>query len=515
MRSLAPPAAQAPDDRALDAKFQVFATLWSTCVLYDALNRSLAPTLGAFLVAAACVLVLLVPRSTAAFAAMGVVHALNLFLKPPIFVFVHWYIDTLVNAVTLLGWLWCAASARTARVDPAALLRAISPALRVLVLLAVGFAGFSKLNTMFLDPTDSCASALYLIQAQAPGFSALLPDATWARWVAIWLTVVAELGVPAAVLFPALRPVAIVLAAFFFFLLGINPVGRLYEFAGPMLALLFLFTADDLVLRVAERIPAGRAARWIRPVVTGALATGVAVLVLRSAFADVRVERALACRISWWVGVPMLTLLYLWNLPPRSGRIATGALFAGGAPIAWLVPVVMLANEVSAYVGFPHNTTFTMASDVRLMSGRSNHVLVRPPAPPGAELVRILEADTPLLRVVKKEGAAINWLTLREVLATRPGRLTFQVGDGPRETVEHPKRDPRFMRRPWLGRWFAYTEQPLATRCSHWPWSARRRARRRRLVSRTPPPAAPRPCRSSRRGSSRPTARPRRGRARR
>jgi hypothetical protein len=429
------------------AKYRLFAALWAVCLLFDLAGRGPASTPAAALVTASAAAVLLRPGSTALLAAAGALTVANVLTRPG-FVFVHWYFDALVGAALALAWLERAVRGRTFRIGEAEMLAAFAPAGRALVLMAIGFAGFAKLNTMFLDPADSCAVALYLAQSSAPGFSAVLPDATWARVGAIGLTLLAELGVPVMVLIPALRPVGFVVAAAFFFLLGINPIGHLYEFAGPMLALLVLFAADTVPARVAARLQVPPALRYVA---AGALV----VLVL------------VAGRIVWWVGVPALLGLYLGHLPPLAERLRTP--FRGGALLAWIPALLMLANEGIVYLGFSHNMTFTMASDLRAMGGRTNHVLVTPPVLPGNRPVEILQTNDPFLRLVRKEDARIQWLGVRYRLHRAPdARVTFRVEGEEPETVARAGDDPRFAEPPFLGPLLFYTEQPMERRCGHW-----------------------------------------------
>lgn len=450
-------------------KYRLFASLWAVCLLFDLAGRGLASTPASALVTVAAVGVLLRPRSTALLAAAGALTVANVLTRPG-FVYVHWYFDALVGAALALAWAERALRGRKVAVPEEEMLAAFAPAGRALVLMAIGFAGFAKLNTMYLDPAESCAVALYLAQSSAPGFAAVLPDATWARVAAIGLSLLGELGVPVMVLIPALRPLAFVVGAAFFFLLGINPIGQLYEFAGPMLALLVLFVADTVPARVAARLQVPPAARYV-------LAGALVAAVLAGALLDtpaMYTARTTACRTVWWIGVPTLLLLYLWQLPPLAERLRTP--FRGGAVLAWIPAVLMLGNESIVYLGFSHNMTFTMASDLRAMGGRTNHVLVTPPVLRGNRPVEILRTDDPFLRVVRKEGARLQWLGLRYRLQRAPdAAVTFRVEGGEPETVPRAGDDPRFADAPFLGKLLFYTEQPMDRRCSHWDHPAVKR----------------------------------------
>ncbi len=462
--------------RARHLRYRVFAVLWAICLLFDLSNRGTIDTPAQAAATLGALWVLLRPRSTAALGLTCAAYVVNIATHPGAdFLFVHWCFDALVCTVVVVAWVDRAIRAGRPWVDGAALLGALSPAARALVWIAIGAAGFAKLNEAFLDPALSCGSALYLAQARAPGFRAVLPDATWARRFAIGLTLAAELGVPLAVLSRRARPVAIGLATIFFALLSINPINHLYEFACPMLALLFLFTADPIPLAVAARI--GRhGVAWSRAGRVAA-AAWVIWIVASGAGEPAWLARAASCRVLLGVGLPALLAAYLWHLPPHTERHTARALLGGGAAVAWLAPLALLANEASPYLGFPHQPSFTMASDLRTLHGASNHLLIHPPSLPGNATVEIVSSNDRFLRAIAREDARTGWYTLRWVLSRHPHvRARLRVDGGPVETIERAGDDARFAE-PWLAPlaqipWFAraivQTEQPPGRRCGHW-----------------------------------------------
>lgn len=465
-------------------RHRLFAVSWAICLLFDLSNRGLIDTPAQACATLGALSVLLWPRATILLVSTCAAYIANVVTHPGDFLFVHWYFDVLVCAVVVVGWLDRAWSLQSLSVPGGALLDALAPAARTLVLLAIGAAGLAKLNRAFLDPDQSCASALYLSQASAPVFRWVLPDATWARRIAIGLTLVAELWVPVAMLSRRTRPAAMAVATLFFFLLSINPINHLYEFACPMLALLILFTPDGALQAASARVePHGRALRWLGRL---AAVAWVAWLVGSGSGRGPWLARAQSCRVLVWLGLPALLAAYLGSLPPHRERLHLRTLLCGGAPAAWLLPLLMLANEASPYLGFPHQPTFTMASDLRSLHGLSNHLLLEPPPLPLNDTVEIVGSTDPFLRTVHREDARMSWLTLRWVLSRRPeARVRMRVGGGPVEIVPRVGDDPRLSQPlwfagldvlPWFSRSMVHTEQPMDRRCSHWhhPTVARR-----------------------------------------
>jgi len=347
-------------------------------------------------------------------------------------------------------------------------LRAASPPLRVILLIAVGFAGFAKLNDSFLDPESSCATALYLLQSGVYGLHHIMPDAPWAHYVAIGLTLVGELLVPVGLLSRGTRPAAILVGSLLFFLLGINPVSNLYEFVTPILALLFLFTDDHFVLRVRDRLRKWGLGRLGAPSRLVLSVLGSAVCLLLIIGLDELPERELrrqVCRVAFDLGALGGVVAYAASLLPWSLRPTLGQLARGGSVPGFMVAAVMFLNECAPYAGMYHQQTFTMAAGLSIVRGRSNHIIVRePPLHRASRGVVIRGSSDPWLQRVKRADQRLNWFTFRFHLAHHPeARVWFEV-EGEERMIE---RAGRGRTKPVLGSWLAGVVSPPG-KCGHW-----------------------------------------------
>ncbi|GEM_PF-3384230 len=444
-----------------------FASLWAVCVLYSFMVRSMADRLDALLVVAAVGIVLARPSSSVRVLLLAVAQvafvAIQLDRRHPLG---HQYFVATVHLVYIGAWVACAA--RDRRVPgPSAVLLAFAPSARVVVLLALFAAGFGKLNAAFVDPSASCGVALYLHQREVAPM--LMPDAAWARWTAIVLPILGELGVALMLPFRRLRRPGLLLLFVFFFFVGVNPVNHLYEFAGPVVVTALLFVPLGLEPSPPARLQAlGEPARLV------GIAVGLGLLAWLGDTEAGHPWRLGLGRASWVVGLPLVAAWVL--LRPAAWREAEEAApRRGSGPRALLlIPLLFLLNETLPYLGFERPPSFTMASMVSVKRGAENHLLLTAVPPlDGNRVVHVRESSDRWLSKLAGQNRPIVFLRLRDHLAQHPeASVRFEV-DGRTHHVERAGDDPRFVRRPLLAH--VVKPRPLVRgwkrvrRCVHWP----------------------------------------------
>ncbi|MCO4771698.1 MAG: hypothetical protein KDA24_16820 [Deltaproteobacteria bacterium] len=456
--------------------YRIFAVLWTVAVTYDFAVRTMTRDTEPLLVTCAAVLVLLRPSSTIRLVALSLAQLWFALDQAPGRTMVHWYFNALVHLSIVGAWLHLAVKQRTLAVDGGALYEAFRGPAMLIALTALTLAGFSKLNSSYLDPSSSCATVLWLIQVE---YLPWLPSQGVFRQFPIWGSIVCELLGPGLLAFRRTRPAGIALLGGFFFFIGINPVNWLYEFAGPTLLCSLLVVGEPAwtsAWRWLSGSPVGtlvRAAGPFRKPLVLTLLLALAWLAVMGDLAEHRLLRRQLARVSWVVGEPLLvgSLLLAVLRQPWFERARLGALLGAGP--RWLLAVfaLFLASESLPYVGIKHTTTFTMAGNTRFEDGFRNH-LVLPEVPDlywnrGVQVVN--SSNDRYLQKQARRRTVMNFLTLASHLHRKPDSQATIRLRGEVETIGRAGDDPRFAEPPPLWRWLKYPPSSTTPEvgCSH------------------------------------------------
>jgi hypothetical protein len=308
-----------------------------------------------------------------------------------------------------------------------------APAGRVVLLASYAFIAFSKLNSGFFDPAESCAVVFGDEVVRWVGVSI-----GWGplQNAVIWATVVAELAVP---LLLWRRPrLGVPFALALHFLFALDPVGHVYDFSSALFPLFLLFTPADFDPWFEERW------RPVRPRLAGlGLAMIVAFLVL-AAF-DMRASLA---------GYP-LWLFYAIVL--LGSAIAYGARWVEKPvalrphPAFGFVLALVLLNGVSPYFELKTTFGFNMYSNLRTEAGQSNHFVITRTLPlrDGQEhVVEIVDSSDEALRGYREQRLGLTYQSLRAYLADHPEvSLRYRLG-GQEYLVERAADVPELVAAP-------------------------------------------------------------------
>lgn len=437
---------------ALDIQSALFFRCFAMVLFFDRAVRGTTHTWHVFVTTVFALAVVVNPRSRAAVFLLALSQA-SWFLKDYARdAMVHWGIGFLGCATVLLTLLALSPRAWRARQWPsnAEVFSTMAPVLRALFFIGLVSAGFAKLNGGFLDPKLSCGSLYYLFQRTFFPFT-FLPADTWAQQGAIYFTVFAEFIAPFFLLIRFTRPFAVVVVATLLFMIGTNPENQLYEFAGLFLTYLLAFAPTEAFARLHMRVVSiiDLVSEFVRVrdyprflVVISAVAGGF--MVFAGDIKWLHLPRLWVCRALFAVTVPLVgqsVVRALWQ--SRSTRLQVIP-----PPIVLVViPLLFFVNEALPFVGLPHMPTMTMAGNVNITAGFSDHKVVRHvPRFEFNRTVTIVKSNNARVGA----GVTMPWLVFAHHLAERPAtEVTFRV-DGKEEHVTRSGDDPRFQSTSWL-----------------------------------------------------------------
>lgn len=342
-----------------------------------------------------------------------------------------------------------------------ALLAAFAPLLRLELLIVYGLSFWHKLNTGFLDPQGSCAVALYGRLRDALALLPLPMPETVAG-PAIVGTLVIEGLLPVLLLVPASRKLGVAVGMVFHFVLG---VAWFYSFSMTMMALLFLFAPAEVANRGRQwwqaRTPQMRALG--KKMSTRGLVILLLLLLLLLGlatwfFGDVdrgglEAVKPVIKQLLWlgWLlmALPLgLFLTLLRGTPPDQQRWRP--LLVGPRPVLLLLPLLVLANGMSPYLGLKTETAFAMYSNLRTEGGKSNHLLIGQPlalADYQLDLVEVVASSDPTLANLAAQGRLIPFMQLQRRIAEAKAAggqditLTYRH-HGREQTVDNAEHDP-------------------------------------------------------------------------
>lgn len=313
------------------------------------------------------------------------------------------------------------------------------------------FAGFAKINRDFLDHRVSCGGVYYLWLREWPGLS-FLPTGAGAKTAAILGSMLFEMMGPLFLVSPRTRKLGLVFTWAVLFGICALPRAVYFTFAGLFWACsLFFVEPRWLVGRKGERaLPSGRAARWRAALSFPLAAAGLFVL----ARATAEVTDVLSWQLYAWRVIGLVVILQVaakvgaawWREARDGGPAATST--EGGLLLAqtgWrrhglraavlVLPVIMIFNEVSVYIGLDHRPALRMASNARLVPVGGNHLIFQPvPTLPFTADVEIVASDVAGLPPGHHLAKPLfDELTAR---ARAGSRVVFRVSGGdPQELV--------------------------------------------------------------------------------
>lgn len=419
----------------------VFAFMWAAAVLFHVVgNPTLAPEWGRASLVVAALPVLARPRVPVL--AMPLVGAVlvNVWLEAPVLGnhwLLHGFVATVVGAGVLGG------SSRR----PEIVHRRVAGPLRLTLLAFYSFAAFAKLNADFFDPAVSCATFYLQESAASWSLGGLVDDLPAAVDRLLAFSVAgAELAIPVLLVVRRTRNLGVVFALAFHFVLALDRSHQFFDFSSALAVLFVLFLDPDTTARQLDRLAGwarntGRGRESGPELVVGLVIGPLVVLAGLAALPPEWVEwssPALLRDIGVWVwivhGLALLgfaaAAVRRWpgDRPRRLAGTGTGA-----SRLLLVLPALAVVNGLSPYVELKSGFGWNMYSNLQVVDGASNHLLVRRglPITDGHErLVTIVSSSEPGLGFY----AAGDWLVpevqLLDYIADRPDATVEARVDG-------------------------------------------------------------------------------------
>jgi hypothetical protein len=323
------------------------------------------------------------------------------------------------------------------------------PALRWVLLAFYVFAAFSKLNSGFVEPDVSCA---VFYANQSLGEVGLGPVGGQASHAVIWASLATELSVPVLLAFRRTRYWGVVLALLFHGLISFDHGQHFYDFTAVLLPLFLLFLPEPAITSLTSlpaKLPAG-----VRRLVAGGLIVAGAISVV---FA-MRATDAFA--LHWLRNVPFVAWIPFYvavvgTVLAARPRPEPSALRL--SPAAAVVVALVAFNGLAPYLELKTAFSFNMYSNLQMVDGASNHLLVGGSLPLRhgyRDPVQIVATSDPGLRPYQAQGYLVAYPQLRRYLSQhRDISLTFRQA-GRVRTVNPVSADPVLVDPgPW---WWRY-----------------------------------------------------------
>jgi hypothetical protein len=418
---------------------RLFAFLWAVAALFHVVGPSGAsvqivthPTMLGFshVVLAMCAIWLLIkPVHNLPLILVAVLGPITAWLEAPQ-LGNHWLVVAFVDLALLLSAL---VTLRDRNINRDELAEVFLPLARWCLILFYSFAAFAKLNTAFFDTSVSCGTYYFDETAGSWGFTT--PLAVGAGGLAHLVPFVAaatELSIPILLITSRTRIFGVVLGLGFHSLIALDRFHLFIDFSAVLTALFILFLPARFATSSLSFLK-GKGAQLLIPWTVAACLVLVAQWVGTGSVTEfVFFEGRL---LIWYVfDATILFGLILWLI--RHGGQGIERPFAvQRRGLIWLmmVPALLVLNGLLPYFELRTAYAFNMYSNVRMVDGKSNHLIVRsslPLAGRQANLVKVVESSDPGLNLYASSNYLLPWDSFRAYLAKHPDvAVAYQRGD--------------------------------------------------------------------------------------
>jgi hypothetical protein len=315
---------------------------------------------------------------------------------------------------------------------------------RALLAIMYFYGIFHKINTDFLDPSVSCAVALYVPLAEGFG----LQDSLTGKHLAIWSTFLVEAIAIVSLYWKRYFAVGLLLALIFHFVIPISVYSWYMDFSSLVFALYILSIPREVSEQFYERC--ARIFRSLRSrfgdlagllpfiVVFGAAVVLVATLAVLNR--SVPIAQSHIYQSVWvllWVvygGIAMILIAdaALSHLPWRG--------HSGPRRPLWLyaIPTVLFVISAAPYFGLRTEGSITMFSNLHTEGGITNHLIVKPIYlfPYQNDVALIRDSSDPDMQRLAQRQLGLVMFSLHEHLLKNPQQwITYDLGGVRHERV--------------------------------------------------------------------------------
>jgi hypothetical protein len=362
----------------------------------------------------------------------------------------HWFVVSFVDLAVLLSAL---ATLRDRNINRDKLAEVFLPLARWCLVLFYSFAAFAKLNTAFFDTAVSCSTYYFDETAGSWGFDT--PLTVGAGGLARLIPFVAaatELSIPILLLNRRTRILGVALGLVFHSLIALDRLHLFVDFSAVLAAMFVLFLPGRFAASSLSFLK-GSGARLLSVWTVVACLILSALWIGRGRVAEfVFFEGRL---LIWYIfDATVLLGLAIWLIRHRGQSLERPFTVRGSGPI-WLavIPVLLALNGLLPYFELRTAYAFTMYSNVRMVDGKSNHLIVRsslPLAGRQADLVKIVRSSDPGLDLYAANNYLLPWDSFRAYLAKHSEAAVIYERGGKGYVVERAADHPELVTSPSL-----------------------------------------------------------------
>ena len=357
-------------------RFQVFSILWVIASLFHSIkNRELDNGFSLLLLTLASVLFLLDSRSIFRFVVFLLAQITVIYNYMP-YVSNHWIFSGFVS-ITLLASIFIQISKeKTFFVSRRALWDIFAPIVRIELIILYFFVVIHKLNYDFFNPAISCGTDL-IKGTMGIGFLNL-PDSIL-HWNA-HATVIIEVIIPLLLIFKKTRYLGVLIGLLFHNVIAYNNLNGYYDFSSAIFALYFLFTPPAFGVELRQTLHRIKGfinhsyhyirhfelKKFVAYIALSFICIGMVVL-LDSIIKDYVL-------IFWTVFSILYIAVFIKTF--LTFQVDAEKQFRISYPILLLIPLILILNGFSPYIGFKTENSFAMFSNLRTENGYSNHFFI-------------------------------------------------------------------------------------------------------------------------------------------
>lgn len=254
-----------------------------------------------------------------------------------------------------------------------------APFVRVSLFILYFYAVLHKLNWDYFNVNISCSTFLLSGYEKRLPF---IPDTAFVRWSSVWGTIIIEAAIPLLLYFRKTRLAGIVLGCGFHYFLALHPHRGLYSFSAMLFAIYCLFLPENstiVIQTLADTILSKRQDAILR-LCRLCFSIVVVMLVVMTAtdYIGNIVHNIILTGFFIWLlwGVLLMIILSYIILRSASSVKEFESYFKMQNALLWLIPLIVLFNGMTPYLGIKTQTNFSMFSNLRTEGGITNHMFI-------------------------------------------------------------------------------------------------------------------------------------------